>query len=64
MKNLLDFRTDPSTKYPDGKRVRVYESESGHLLIRIGDRVAISMNLENAEILADVLDSWIFSQER
>jgi len=63
MEDLLDFRTDPSEKCPDGKRVRVHQSESGHLLIRIGNRVEISMNLENAEMLADALDSWIFGQE-
>ena len=63
MKELLEFRTDGSQKCPDGKRIRVHESESGHLLIRIGDKVAVSMNLEDAEMLADVLDSWIFRQE-
>jgi hypothetical protein len=63
MKDLLEFRTDPSEKCPDGKRIRVHESESGHILIRIGEKVAFSMNAENAEMLADALDSWIFNQE-
>jgi len=64
MKNLVEFRTDPSEKCPDGKRIRVHESQSGHILIRIGEKVAFSMNDENAEILADALDSWIFEQEK